>query len=236
MRIRALAWISLFVFLPSARAQYKTALPGYRFEFPRDHFNHPEFQTEWWYFTGNLMAADGHRFGFELTFFREGVSRDTKRSAAWDIQDIYLAHLALSDLDGKTFYHTERTNRAGPGIAGVNGKTQIIWNGNWNVSWTGEDQRLQAIDERFQISLLLHPEKPPVIQGENGVSQKAEGPGHASHYISFTRLKATGTIELGNKAYERGRFDLDGPRVFYASTGIQSGGLGLAQHSTGRQY
>ena len=35
-----------------------------RHEFPRDHFNHPEFQPEWWYYTGNLRDAQGRRFGF----------------------------------------------------------------------------------------------------------------------------------------------------------------------------
>ncbi len=202
MRISIVAWIALFVFLQPARAQYKTALPGYPFKFPRDHFNHPEYQTEWWYFTGNLTGADGHRFGFELTFFREGANRDAKQGATWDIRDIYLAHLALSDIDGAEFYHTERTNRAGPGIAGVDEKTQKIWNGNWNVSWTGDEQCLQAIEQRFQISLLLHPEKPPVIHGENGVSQKSEGLGRASHYISFTRLKTSGTIAVGLKTFQ----------------------------------
>ncbi len=54
---------------------YRLALPNYRFEFPRDHFNHPEFQTEWWYYTGNLRTAQGRRFGFELTFFRQAVGR-----------------------------------------------------------------------------------------------------------------------------------------------------------------
>jgi predicted secreted hydrolase len=38
---------------------YRAALPGYRYEFPRDHFNHPEFQTEWWYYTGNLRDENG---------------------------------------------------------------------------------------------------------------------------------------------------------------------------------
>ena len=51
----------------------KLALPGYRYQFPRDHFSHPDYQTEWWYYTGNLRAADGHRFGFELTFFRQAL-------------------------------------------------------------------------------------------------------------------------------------------------------------------
>jgi predicted secreted hydrolase len=205
MKIKHLAWLTSFAFLAvqqPAIAQYQTALPGYRYEFPKDHFNHPDYQTEWWYFTGNLTAADGHRFGFELTFFRQGIDRDPKNSATWDVQDIYLAHLALSDIDGNEFYHTERMNRAGPGIAGVDALQQKIWNGNWNVFWTGTDMQLNAVDRRFTFSLSLHPEKPPVIQGENGVSQKAEGPGKASHYISYTRLKTSGTIEMNQKKFQ----------------------------------
>jgi predicted secreted hydrolase len=184
-----------------AQEQFKQALPGYRYEFPRDHFNHPEFQTEWWYYTGNVTASDGHRFGFELTFFRQGISRDPARRETWDPQDLYLAHLALSDLDGGEFYHTERTNRAGPGIAGVDQNQARIWNGNWNVQWHGTEQELHAIYEHFSLALMLHPEKPPVIHGENGVSQKAEGPGRASHYISLTRLATRGTMEFDKKSY-----------------------------------
>src|SRR5882724_7234585 len=183
-------------------AQYRTALPGYHYEFPRDHFNHPDFQTEWWYYTGNLKSTDGRRFGFELTFFRQAVSRDPAKTSAWEVQDLYLAHLALSDLDGGKFYHAERTNRSGPGIAAVNESLGRIWNGNWQMQWRGSDQELQAIDPRFQLHFALHPEKPPVIHGENGVSQKAEGLGRASHYISLTRLATSGTIDLGNKTFE----------------------------------
>ncbi len=67
---------SILLIVPALAAQYRTALPGYRYEFPRDHFSHPDFQTEWWYYTGNVRSADGHRFGFELTFFREAVDRE----------------------------------------------------------------------------------------------------------------------------------------------------------------
>src|SRR5580704_2857670 len=191
----------LFLALLPAAAQYRTALPGFHYEFPRDHFGHPEFQTEWWYYTGNLTATDGHHFGFELTFFREAVSRDALKTATWDVQDVYLAHLALSDLDGGEFYHAERTNRAGPGIAGASETTRRIWNGNWSAEWKGDAQELRAIDERFALELLLRSGKPPVIHGEDGVSQKAEGPGHASHYISFTRLLTSGTIQLNGKSF-----------------------------------
>ena len=203
MKNSAVAWLLLLSVCPvAAQSEYKLAIPGYRYDFPRDHFNHPEFQTEWWYYTGNVEASDGHRFGFELTFFRQGVSRGTGKRETWDIQDLYLAHLALSDLDGNRFYHTERTNRAGPGIAGIDPGQGRIWNGNWNATLNGTDHALEAIEDRFSFSLNLHPEKPPVIHGENGVSQKAEGPGHASHYISLTRLKTSGTIQLEGKIYK----------------------------------
>jgi predicted secreted hydrolase len=186
----------------SAQAPYQTAQPGYHYQFPHDHFNHPAYQTEWWYYTGNVTAKDGQRFGFELTFFRQGVDRDTAKDKTWDLQDIYLAHLALSDLDGGKFYHTERLNRRGPEIAGASEAEQKIWNGNWQIKWRGADQQLQAIDGTFALQLNLHPEKPPVIQGENGVSQKSAGAGHASHYISLTRLNTTGEIKLRGKSYE----------------------------------
>jgi predicted secreted hydrolase len=203
MKSRAHAWLQLAICVWSLMAQtpYKVAAPGYNYEFPRDYFNHPEFQTEWWYYTGNMTASDGHRFGYELTFFREGISRNSGQSSTWDIQDLYVAHLALSDLDGKAFYHAERTNRAGPGIAGIDDNQGRIWNGNWNVTWKLEDQILEAVNEYFSFSLSLHPEKPPVLHGENGVSQKAEGNGHASHYISLTRLNTSGTIHLDGKSY-----------------------------------
>jgi predicted secreted hydrolase len=65
--------------------------------------------------------------------------------------------------------------------------------------WRGDDQVLQAIDERFSLSFVLHSAKPAVIHGENGLSQKAEGPGRASHYISLTRLNTTGELQLGSQ-------------------------------------
>jgi predicted secreted hydrolase len=181
------------------QSPYQVALPGYHYSFPHDYFSHPAFQTEWWYYTGNLQSADGRRFGFELTFFRQAIDRDAAKSAAWNAQDLYLAHLALSDLTAGRFYHSERTNRAGPGIAGVDQAAQRIWNGNWQIAWKDSEQLLQAVAESFQLHLTLHSEKPPVIHGENGVSQKAEGPGRASHYISLTRLVTGGSIMLNGK-------------------------------------
>jgi len=196
---------ALLVLRPAAVTSlepYRAALPDYRYEFPRDHFDHPDFQTEWWYYTGNVKSAEGRRFGFELTFFRQGVNRDSAKTKPWDVRDLYLAHLALSDLDGQKFYHAERTSRAGPGLAGISARDGHIWNGNWQVHWQGPEQKMQAVDARFELQLALRSEKPPVINGEDGVSQKAKGPGRASHYISLTRLAANGRISVSGKTFE----------------------------------
>ena len=193
--------LAAFLMLPSLVAQYWLALPGYQYEFPRDHFNHPDFQTEWWYYTGNLKAADGHRFGFELTFFRRAVSRGPQTSC-WDVKDVYLAHLALSDVDDRQYLHLERLNRAGPGLAGADLAQSRIWNGNWETRWEGDTQHLQAIGDRFTLQLLLTSLKPPVINGRDGVSQKAAGSGRASYYISLTRLAARGEVMLDLRTYQ----------------------------------
>src|SRR5216683_6629650 len=186
MKSRWACAAALLFFAVATTAQYRDALPGYRYKFPQDHFNHPDFQTEWWYYTGNVKSADGHRFGFELTFFRQGVSR-ADSSHPWFVNDLWMAHIALSDISGQRFYSEERLNRAGPGIAGVDAQTGLVWNGNWQAHIAEHEEELHGVADKFGFALRLRPIKQPVIQGQDGVSQKAEGPGHASHYFSLTR-------------------------------------------------
>ncbi|HEY7269503.1 MAG TPA: lipocalin-like domain-containing protein [Dehalococcoidia bacterium] len=144
-----------------------------------------------------MVARDGRRFGFELVFFRQGERRaSSDNPSVWRIDDLYLAHLALTDIDGRRFRSYRRLNRAGPGIAGASLDLARVWNGNWEARLdlaTGA-QTLSAIAEGIRFHLRLAPRKPPVIHGENGVSQKAEGEGHASYYVSFTRLDVAGQL------------------------------------------
>jgi len=180
----------------AAELAYREAAPGYRFSFPRDHFEHPEFRTEWWYYTGNVRSDAGRRYGFELVFFRQAPagrrSGSTDNPSAWRVDDLYLAHVALTDIDGERFRYHKRLNRAGPGIAGASFAKQRIWNGNWSAQWSGEVQMLLATTEDFRFRLRLVPRKPPVIHGRDGWSQKAAG--RASHYVSFSRLAVDGEI------------------------------------------
>jgi len=200
MRSKWIALLMLVAAVTSAAQEYNLALPGYKYEFPRDYYNHEGYRTEWWYYTGNLRAKDGHRFGFELTFFRQGVSRKPAADP-WFVHDLWMAHLALSDLTGQRFYHEERLNRAGPGLAGVDEKAGLVWNGNWQAQIGDREKELRGVGAKFGLGLKLTTAKPPVIQGRNSVSQKAEGAGHASHYFSLTRLLTTGSIDLDGKTY-----------------------------------
>jgi predicted secreted hydrolase len=200
MRSKWVARLMLLAAISAGSQEYKLALPGYNYEFPRDYFNHEEYQTEWWYYTGNLVAKDGHRFGFELTFFRQGISRETSPDP-WFVKDLWMAHFAFSDVTGQRFYHEERLNRAGPGLAGVDEKAGLVWNGNWRAQIEGREHDLSGVGANFAIGLKLSVVKAPVIQGQNGVSQNAEGTGHASHYFSLTRLQTTGEINVEGKTY-----------------------------------
>ena len=194
-------WLLAALQLTGAALDFRSAVPGYRFQFPRDHFDHPDFRTEWWYYTGNLGGQDGHRYGFELVFFRQAQRTPQARAtggnpSTWRVDDLYLAHLALTDIDGKRFRYHTRLNRAGPGIAGISSDQRRIWNGNWQSLWESSSgaQMLTAVAEGIRLELRLSPRKPPVINGENGVSQKSEGMGFASYHVSFPRLAVKGTV------------------------------------------
>lgn len=189
------------VALSSPAAEFRLARPGYEYRFPRDHFAHPEFQTEWWYFTGNLSTASGRRFGFELTFFRHAVAPEPVSWSPWSVRDLWMAHAALSDIEKGRFLWRERINRAGPGLAGADAVQACVWNGNWEVRWEGELMHLVAVTEEFALRLALAPRKPPVIHGRDGISRKGAGEGRASHYVSLTRLSAAGSLDYAGERF-----------------------------------
>jgi len=198
--MRALALLLAAAFGSSA-AEFRLAEPGYRYRFPRDHFAHPEFQPEWWYFTGNLGDSSDRRFGFELTFFRHAVTPQAASASPWSVRDLWMAHAALSDIETGRFLWRERINRTGPGLAGADAASGCVFNGNWQACWEGEALRLQAVTDAFTLRLGLEPRKPPVIHGRDGISRKGAGAGRASHYISLTRLSAAGTLDYAGRRF-----------------------------------
>ena len=199
--LACVAFCYLLIPGPSGSADFRPALPGYVFAFPRDHFSHEEYRTEWWYYTGHVRAKGGERYGYQVTFFRSGLAEARANPSRWAARNLYLAHFAVSDISRRGFRYFERVSRAGLGQAGASETELRVWIGDWEVRGDGGTQRLRAKDGEHAVDLTLVTQKPPVVHGENGVSQKGEGRGHASHYYSLTRLKTDGTITVRGKAF-----------------------------------
>lgn len=180
------------------------------FRFPDDHGPHPAYRTEWWYYTGNLKSAAGRHFGFQLTFFRTALKAPTDRigrPSAWGTQDVYMAHFALSDVAAQRFYAFQRLSRAALGLAGASAAPFRVWLEDWSV--TGEtaaerpvSMQLSAEEQDVALDLRLRSEKPIVLHGRNGLSQKGAAAGQASYYYSLTRLRSTGVIRLGDEEFQ----------------------------------
>jgi len=175
--------------------------------FPEDHGPHPDYRTEWWYYTGNLSDADGHRFGFQLTFFRTGLAPPSVRAkwpepaSPWRSDQIYLAHAALTDISGGRHLQAEKVARPVLSMAGAeqdNGVWTIHLN-TWQTVIGPDAHHLRAETDDFALALKLSPSKPPVLHGDAGYSRKGQEPERASCYYSFTRLAAGGTVTMDGR-------------------------------------
>jgi predicted secreted hydrolase len=185
---------------------YARALAPREFRFPADHGPHPDFRTEWWYYTGNLATAEGRRFGFQLTFFRSALAPEMPpRPSAWASRQAWLAHFALSDVAGGAFHSFERWSRGALGLAGARAAPFRVWVKDWSAEAAGTAEmetpqmHLAASEGGLGIDLTLRPGKPPVLQGDRGLSRKGAEPGNASYYYSLTRMPTAGTVRLGNQ-------------------------------------
>lgn len=195
--------VSFLLASVSGAQTWEQARPGYRLHFPRDHASHPNYRIEWWYYTGNLSDSSSRRFGFQLTFFRVGVRSRSQNPSRWTVRDLFIAHLALSDLETGGFRFAERLNRAGPGWAGASAETYRVWNGNWEAMLvSGGHHRLRARDESFGIDLELEPGRPPLLHGDAGFSQKGVSEGSASYYYSLTRMPTRGRLWVDEREFK----------------------------------
>ncbi len=180
---------------------WTAALSPREFNFPEDHAAHDDYRIEWWYYTGNLAAEDGRRFGYQLTFFRTGLNKEPRNPSRWTVRDLYTAHFAVSDFGAKQHHCFQRNSRQGVGQAGAATDHYEVWNGDWRVWLDGDSHRLQAVAGDVVLDLELLPAKPPVLHGELGLSQKGASAGNASHYYSLTRLTTTGEVRIGGASF-----------------------------------
>ena len=186
-----------------AAHEFRRALPGYVYRFPADHAAHPEYRTEWWYYTGHLSTPDNGRFGFQLTFFRHALRPASMESQSrWSLHTLYFAHFAVTDEKENNYRFQEKVSRGALNMAGADANVYRVWVENWGVSLQGNKHKLEAGNGDMGIDLALVPIKSMVIHGENGVSQKAVGEGYGSHYYSLTRMQAKGELRWQGRSYE----------------------------------
>ncbi len=184
---------------------FTQALHPREFTFPKDHGPHPGYQHEWWYFTGNLKDTEGRRFGYQVTFFRIGLrAKRSERPSAWAMQGLWMAHVAVSDLDAAQHLAHERFTRDALGLAGALGDGRGIWVEDWRIEHD-LDRDLWRIDigtPDFRLDFSLREIRPPVLQGDAGLSAKSSESGNASYYYSIPRLETRGSLQLAGKTHE----------------------------------
>ncbi|MGH7728900.1 MAG: lipocalin-like domain-containing protein [Vulcanimicrobiaceae bacterium] len=220
------------------QAGFAFARAPYRFAFPRDHFAHDAYATEWWYFTGHLRTASGRRFGYELTFFRFGIAPGDPKlrpgQSRWRGHELFAAHFAITDAQGPRFVYAERTAREALGMGGASQQRLAVWVFDWRLDGHAlADPRLEqmylqatyrATGGRDALALRLTAARPPAINGIDGLSRKGACASCASHYYSYTRLRTTGALVYDGRSFPvQGLTWMDHE---FGSSELQSGQVG----------
>jgi predicted secreted hydrolase len=177
--------------------------------FPRDLGPHPEYQTEWWYYTGNLQTASGRHFGYQFTIFRRALlpqAQLSPRPSQWQTTQVFMGHFALTDSRLGQHHAFERFARGAAGVAGAQADPYLVWLDDWSVELVGGDPgrgvyRLRAAQDGIAIDLELKDLKGVVLHGDQGYSQKGPDPGNASYYYSQTRLETLGTVQVDGETF-----------------------------------
>jgi predicted secreted hydrolase len=187
---------------------WQRAIGPWPWKFPRDHGAHPNFKTEWWYFTGNLKdTATGRPFGYQLTIFRQGVQfTPAQANSKWGARDFYFGHFTISDIAAGQFHVVEKVSRGALGEARAATGFMDLALGSWSIGskiMLGTEQySLTAKEGDMAIEFAERPLKPLVLEGVNGLSQKSSGAGEASYYYSFPRLATSGRLTVADKSFD----------------------------------
>ena len=186
-----------------ASPDYPPVVPGRVLAFPQDFGAHPDYRTEWWYITGWLRDGAGVERGFQLTFFRVRTRIGDDNPSRFAPRQLVLAHAAVADPATGRLRHAERSGRVYPGLVeALEGRTEVRVD-DWFLS--GGDtadspyrSRIEAKD--FGFDLTFTPDRPPVLNGKAGFSQKAPHPLNSSYYYSRPQLAVSGTLRLDGVA------------------------------------
>ncbi len=210
--------------------KWRVASTEHVWDFPRDHFAHPEYQIEWWYFTGQVEeAVSRRRFGYQFTFFRIGLDPARAPSkSAFAADSLIMGHAAVTTIvdDPKhgehrfkdVIWRAARMTGGFPEYAG-SGTTRVAScpapagsAGEWTLDFVPKNDRgegegfdIAMRDDHpggFSLALSVRADKPLAFEGPAGVSPKNASGSSASLYYSFTRMATRGTVALDGRISE----------------------------------
>lgn len=192
---------------------FTPVVPGYRFEFPRDHLAHNNFRQEWWYLTANLTTETGEQLGAQWTQFRVALKptdlqtiapqvtdATPKSESTWATQQLYLAHSALTSSNAHLAH--EKWSRRHSEFTEVKLDPYQIRLDNWR--WQSETNALfpatlTVENPDFSYQLKLNSQAPLQYQGANGYSLKSRDGQVASYYYSQPFIEISGEINRNGK-------------------------------------
>ncbi|MBV6287031.1 lipocalin-like domain-containing protein [Pseudomonas aegrilactucae] len=174
---------------------------GRRLQFPADHGAHDGYRVEWWYVTANLADSEGRDWGVQWTLFRSAL-RAGSEQPGWGSPNLWMGHAALSGPYGHQF--SETLARGGIGQAGVTAQPFSAWIDDWSLQASGgasiERLRMRAGGKAFSYDLQLRSDRPLVLHGKQGYSEKS-GKGQASYYYSQPFYQVTGDVVQAGQRY-----------------------------------
>lgn len=194
--------------LPLAARPYAKARPDNRIRLPQDHGPHPEFRTEWWYFTGWFQAkGQTDPLGIQITFFRNAPDTHPDNPRRLAPRQLLFAHAAIADPKTGKLLHAERAVRVGLNdseLGQIDEHGQMTLRlGRWGLRRMKDGQwQADILTRDFDLSLRFQTTQPPWLQGEQGYSRKGPAPLQASHYITLPHLQSSGYLRTKDRQTE----------------------------------
>jgi predicted secreted hydrolase len=144
---------------------------------PADHFAHPSAGIEWWYVSGVVQGADGHRYSVFFTLFRR---------SGFVIPVSQVLDLSTGALVG----HSEvlAPARLGRSVLNVGVQGARLSYRPGSDAW-----HFTAATTGYRLDLTARPVKPYVLHG-GGTGLIRQSTAGTSSYYSATRMSARGTI------------------------------------------
>ena len=175
--------------------QFAAVTPGHALAFPVDTGAHPAFRTEWWYATGWLNTPDGKPLGFQITFFRSATGHDAADPSAFAPTQLIIAHAALSDPDFGKLVHNQKVSRQGFGLTYAKTDNTDVKLDSWRMQRAADGHyTVLAQAGEFALNLSFTPTQAPLVQGQQGYSQKGPLSSEASYYYSEPQLRVSGSV------------------------------------------